>query len=89
MLPAKNSSIGGINADHFVMEEPRFSEPCQWPKINIGLFERIVASNQARQHSRVRSVSIAGDKSEPHPRHRIHTEFFQNGDVAVATTNKH
>ena len=64
------------------------SKSAQGPQVDVTFVPGVVAGNVPRQHSAVGSVNLLGHEGNAHARQLVHTEHFQNVDVAVTTADK-
>ena len=68
--------------------DPRAREPGQSSKIDMRLLRRVVAGDEARQHSGVGGEQVARDQGEPDPGDRLHAEALEYRHVAVSAADQ-
>ena len=83
-MAADHLTPGEIEADDFVLIEPRSGKTRQRPGIDMSVVETVMAGDEAGQHAGIRRVHLTGDQREADPRDRLHPEHAQHRHVGVA-----
>ncbi len=80
--------LRSIDADRVSMYQPCACHRAEAHEIDVSLFLRVQAGNDARQHPGVGSFEIARHQGQAHPRLRPHRERFQDMHMRVSAAKQ-
>ena len=67
MRAAQNFTAGAVEADGFVMDQPRSGKAGQPHQIDMALGKAVDTGDVARQRARIGGLDIARDQAQAHP----------------------
>jgi hypothetical protein len=89
VITAQHVASGAVEANRFVMDQPRAGETRQAQQIDMAFGERIMPGDIAGQHPRIGGLDIAGDEGEAHAGDRPHPEPLQHMDMGMPAADEH
>jgi hypothetical protein len=73
---------------NFAADKANIRPLTKFSEIDVTVIKVVMTGNQARQHARVRGISIFTDQGNSDARQWFHAQFFKNCNMAMATADQ-